>query len=145
MNKVILLGRLTKDPEIKSTANQTAVCSFTIAVDRPFKDANGNRQTDFINCVAWRQSATILGQYFHKGNKVGIVGNIQSRDYVGNDGKKVYVTEVVVEEVHFVESNNNQNAQQQSAPAPQPINNVPVAPTPVPFETSDDVALPFEV
>ena len=102
MNCVSLVGRLTKDPAIKNTASQVTVCRFTLAVDRRFKDANGQRQTDFINCVAWRQAATFISSYFHKGSKIAVTGSIQTRNYDDNDGKKVYVTEVVVDEAEFV-------------------------------------------
>lgn len=112
MNKVILIGRLTKDPDTKNTANGTTVTKFTLAVDRRFKDANGQRQTDFISCLAWRQVATFISSYFRKGSKIAITGSIQTRNYDDNDGKKVYVTEVVVDEAEFVESSgNNQNSQ----------------------------------
>lgn len=104
MNKVELVGRLTKDPEVKLTSNQTQFCNFTIAVDRRFKDANGQRQADFINCVAWRQTAVFIQKYFHKGNRIGLVGSIQSRSYDDQNGQKKYITEVVVDEAEFVES-----------------------------------------
>lgn len=113
MNKCELVGRLTKDPELKLTSNQTAYCNFTIAVDRRFKDSNGQRQTDFINCVAWKQTATFVQKYFHKGNRIGIVGSIQTRQYEDQQGAKHFVTEVIVDEAEYVES------QTQTAPAPQ--------------------------
>lgn len=140
MNKAILIGRLTKDPEVKNTSNGIAYACFTVAVDRRFKDANGNKETDFINCVAWRQSATFLGKYFHKGNKIIVEGSIQTRSYDDNDGKKVYVTEVVVDSLEFGESAKND---QQNAPAPT----VPTAPPAPDFDTAgDDIEeLPFEV
>ena len=83
MNKVILVGRLTRDPELKTTPNGVSVCSFTIAVNRRFRNAQGEYEADFINCVAWRQSAELLGKYFSKGRMVGIVGSIQTRNYRG--------------------------------------------------------------
>ena len=104
MNKIILIGRLTKDPEVKTTQSQVSFCTFTVAVDRKFKTATGERQSDFLTCVAWRQQADLLGRYFQKGSKIGIVGNLQSRSYDNNEGKKVYVTEVVVDEIEFMES-----------------------------------------
>ena len=113
MNKCELIGRLTKDPELRLTSNQTAYCNFTIAVDRRFKDAQGNRQADFINCVAWKQTAQFIQKYFKKGNRIGIVGSIQTRQYEDNNGAKRFVTEVIVDEAEFVES------QTQTAPAPQ--------------------------
>lgn len=104
MNKVMLIGFLTRDPESKNTSLGNTVCSFTIAVRRRFKDANGEYQSDFINCVAWKQTATFVSSYFHKGSKIAITGSIQTRNYDDKDGKKVYVTEVVVDEAEFVES-----------------------------------------
>ena len=104
MNKIIITGRMTKDPEVKMTQNQIEVCSFTVAVDRIFKKADGTRECDFISCVAWRQQAKLLGQYFSKGSRIGIIGSIQTRDYKDKDDKKVYVTEVVVDEIEFIDS-----------------------------------------
>jgi len=104
MNKWCGIGRLTKEPEVKNTSNQVSVCTFTVAVERKFKDSNGQRQSDFINCVAWRNTANFISSYFHKGSRIGIVGSIQTRSFDGSDGKKVYITEVVVDEAEFVES-----------------------------------------
>lgn len=104
MNRVVLVGRLTKDTEIKLTSNQSKLCMFTIAVDRRFKDKDGNRQADFINCLAWGKNAEFINKYFSKGNRIGIVGSIQTRSYTDKDGKTVYITEVVVDEAEFVES-----------------------------------------
>ena len=106
MNKVQLVGRLTRDPELRTTANGVSVCSFTVAVNRRFRNPQGEYEADFINCVAWRQSAELLAKYFTKGRMVGLVGSIQTRNYDNKEGQKVYVTEVSVEEVHFVESRN---------------------------------------
>lgn len=105
MNKVQLVGRLTKDPEMKTTSNQTQFCQFTLAVDRRFKDANGQRQADFISCLAWRQTAEFIAKYFKKGNRIGVVGSIQTRSYE-KDGQKTFVTEVVIDEAEFVENTN---------------------------------------
>jgi len=109
MNKVILIGRLTKDPEVKNTASQVTVCRFTIAVDRKFKDQNGQRQADFISCVAWRQTANFISTYFHKGSKIAVVGSIQTRSYDDQSGQKRFVTDVVVDEAEFVDSANAAN------------------------------------
>lgn len=106
MNKVMLVGRLTKDPEAKMTSNQTKFCQFTLAVDRRFKDANGQRQSDFISCLAWRQTAEFIAKYFKKGNRIGVVGSIQVRSYDDQNGKKCFVTEVLIDEAEFVESSN---------------------------------------
>lgn len=110
MNKAILVGRLTRDPELKTTANGVNVCTFTIAVNRRFKNAEGNYDADFISCVAWRQQAEFLAKYFAKGRMVGIVGSIQTRNYE-RDGQRVYVTEVAVDEINFVESRQNQDSE----------------------------------
>ena len=106
MNKVQLIGRLTKDPEVKLTSNQTQFCQFTVAVERRFKDQNGQRQADFINCLAWKNTAVFIQKYFHKGNRIGLVGCIQTRSYDDPNGQKRFITEVLVEEVEFVENNN---------------------------------------
>lgn len=139
MNKVELIGRLTKDPEIKMTTNQTPFCNFTIAVDRRFKDANGQRQADFISCVAWRQTASFIQKYFRKGSRIGICGSIQTRNYEDQNGQKHYVTEVIAEEAEFVESTNNvvqQNqAETQASPAVSASETVQEeAPVDLPFE-----------
>lgn len=118
MNKVQLVGRITKDPEIKLTSNQTSYCNFTVAVDRRFKDKDGQRQSDFINCVAWKQTADFINKYFHKGSRIGLCGSIQTRSYE-KDGQKVFITEVLVDEVEFVES-----ANKTESPAPAPKQNV---------------------
>ena len=104
MNKVILVGRLTKDPEVKNTASQVPFCNFTVAVDRRFKDANGQRQADFISCVAFGRTAEFIEKYFTKGNRIGVYGHIQTGSYTNKDGARVYTTDVVVDEAEFVES-----------------------------------------
>lgn len=138
MNKVELIGRLTKEPEIKLTSNQTQFCNFTIAVDRRFKDANGQRQADFINCVAWKNTAVFIQKYFHKGNKIGVVGSIQTRSYDDQNGQKKFITEVIVDEVEFVES------QQSAQPAPQPAT-APNETAVTADEPAEPVGLPFEL
>lgn len=101
MNKVILMGRMTKDPEMRVTPSGTQVTNFTLAVDRQFKDQNGNKQTDFINCIAFKHTAEFISKYFVKGQLTAVVGTIQTRNYDDKDGKKVYVTEVIVNEAYF--------------------------------------------
>lgn len=100
LNKVILMGRLTKAPELKYTPSNTAVCSFTVAVDRRFIKQGEERKADFIQCVAWRQTAEFITKYFEKGQLINIVGNIQVRTYDDN-GKTRYMTEVIADEVNF--------------------------------------------
>ncbi|MDN6291533.1 MAG: single-stranded DNA-binding protein [Tetragenococcus halophilus] len=107
INNVVLTGRLTAEPELKYTGSGTAVISFNLAVDRTFKNAQGERETDFVNCVAWRKTAELIANNLRKGSLFGVVGRIQTRNYTNNDGKKVYVTEVVCESVQFLESKNS--------------------------------------
>ena len=100
MNSVALVGRLTKDPELKKTQSGVSVCSFTLAVDRRVaRDAQNQQTADFINCVAWRQSADFLSSYGEKGSVVSVDGRIQTRSYDGQDGHRVYVTEVIADAV----------------------------------------------
>ena len=119
MNKVELIGRLTKTPELKTTTNGIDFCNFTVAVNRRFKNANGEYEADFISCVAWRQQAIYICQYFNKGDMVGLVGSIKTRNFEKDDATKVYITEVAVEEVHFCGSkatNNSESNTDASAP-----------------------------
>ena len=114
INQTILTGRITRDLELKYTGTGTAVLSFSIAVERPFKNAQGERETDFINIVAWRKTAENIAQYFKKGDGIGIVGRIQTRNYENNEGRKVYVTEVVAENFDFPIQNKSSNQGSQS-------------------------------
>ena len=102
MNKVILIGRLTRDPELRYTSSNIATCTFSIAVDRTFANQNGEREADFINIVVWRKQAENCKNYLTKGSQVAIDGRIQTRNYDDKDGKKVYVTEVVADNVQFL-------------------------------------------
>ena len=104
MNKVILMGRLTKDVEMRQTPNGIAVARFAIAVNRRFKNANGEYDVDFINCIAWRKTGEFISRYFQKGSMIAVVGSIQTRSWDGNDGKKQYATEVIVDEAYFTGS-----------------------------------------
>lgn len=104
MNSVCLVGRLTRDPELKYTGNDIAVATFSLAVNRNFKGGNGERETDFINCVIWRQQAENLANWAKKGALIGITGRIQTRSYENQQGQRVYVTEVVAENFQMLES-----------------------------------------
>ena len=108
MNKVQLVGRLTRDPEIRYSQgeNATATARFSVAVNRRFKNAEGNYDADFINCVAFGKTAEFLEKYFKKGMAIGLTGHIQTGSYTNMDGQKVYTTDVIVEETEFVESKN---------------------------------------
>lgn len=149
LNKVILIGRFTRDPELRSTPSGISTCSFSLAVDRNYSSQNGERQTDFINCVAWRRTAEFISKYFSKGNLVCVEGSIQTRSWKDNDGNNRYATDVVVDQTYFVESKKStqsaagagQNEYQQPAPA---FNSSPFGdlPDPIsPLGTDDD--LPF--
>lgn len=136
MNKVILTGNLVADPEVKTTQSGNAVCSFRIGVQRRYRDASGERQSDFINIVAWRQLAELCGKYLAKGRKVGIIGALQSRSYDAQDGSKRYVTEVVADEVEFLSSRGD------AAPAASSAASAP--PTNIDgYQEVDDDELPF--
>lgn len=109
MNRVVLVGRLTRDPELRYTPAGVAVANGTIAVNRPFKNKEtGENEADFINFVTWRKQAENLANYMKKGNLIGIDGRIQTRSYDAQDGKRVFVTEVLAESIQFLESRNQQ-------------------------------------
>lgn len=104
INSTVLVGHLTRDPELRYTPSNLAVATFSLAVNRNFKDANGERETDFINCVIWRQQAENLANWAKKGALIGITGRIQTRSYENQQGQRVYVTEVVAENFQMLES-----------------------------------------
>ncbi len=106
MNKVILVGRLTRDPELRVTTSGVSVCSFSVACDRRFVRQGEERKADFINCIAWRQTGEFVSKYFTKGNRIALEGSLQTRDWTDNDGKKRYATEVIVDNVEFAQSKN---------------------------------------
>ncbi|HFD1903628.1 TPA: single-stranded DNA-binding protein [Streptococcus pyogenes] len=112
INNIVLVGRMTKDAELRYTPSQVAVATFTLAVNRRFKEQNGERETDFINCVIWRQSAENLANWAKKGTLIGITGRIQTRNYENQQGQRVYVTEVVAESFQVLESRNQQQSGQ---------------------------------
>ncbi|EJE2803370.1 single-stranded DNA-binding protein [Listeria monocytogenes] len=107
MNRVVLVGRLTKDPELRYTPAGVAVTTFTLAANRAFTNQNGEREADFIQCVVWRKPAENVANFLKKGSMAGVDGRVQTRNYEGNDGKRVYVTEIVAESVQFLEPKNN--------------------------------------
>ena len=110
INRVILIGRLTKDPELKYTSSGTAVGTFSLAVNRQFTNSNGDREADFINCVIWRKSAENFANFTHKGSLVGIDGRLQTRNYENQQGQRVYVTEVVVDNFSLLEKRASDNS-----------------------------------
>ena len=123
MNKVQLVGRLTRDPEIRYSQgeNATATARFSVAVNRRFKNAEGNYDADFINCVAFGKSAEFVEKYFKKGMAIGLTGRIQTGSYTNKDGQKVYTTEVVVENSEFAESKSTAAANGYQASRPEPV------------------------
>lgn len=115
LNRVILIGRLTRDPELRYTGSGTAVTQFTLAVDRPFTSGDSKeREADFINIVTWRQLAETCANYLRKGRLTAVEGRIQVRNYDNNEGKRVYVTEIVADNVRFLESGGSGNSSQAS-------------------------------
>jgi single-strand DNA-binding protein len=156
LNRVILIGRLTKDPELRYTPNGNAVASFSIAVDRAFSGGSGEREVDFINIVTWNKTAENVANYMKKGRLVAVDGRIQTRNYENNEGKKVYVTEVVAESVRFLDSgkdsredaageprySSNQDRYSNASTKPEPAAKSPFAEIAKPINLSDD-DLPF--
>lgn len=143
MNKAILIGNLTRDPEVRTTGSGVSVCTFTIAVNRRFANQQGVREADFINIVAWRQTAELCGRYLAKGRKVAVVGSIQTRSYDAQDGSKRYVTEVVADEVEFISG-------PQDGARPNRSDDIPLPPEPMDngsrtgvMDEVDDDELPF--
>lgn len=147
LNRVVLVGRLTKDPDLKYLANGTPVATFTLAVNRPFKNQQGDQEADFINVVVWRKPAENAANYLKKGSLAGVDGRIQTRNYEGQDGKRVYVTEVVAESVQFLEPKNSSGQQQnqsrqQNNQGYTRVDEDPFANNGQPIDISDD-DLPF--
>lgn len=149
LNRVILMGRLTADPELKQTPNGISVATFSLAVDRNFSSKGAERQTDFINCVAWRQTAEFVSRYFSKGKLMAVEGSLQIRSYTDKNENKRQIAEVVIDQAYFAESKNSSS----SSPAPtyQQANDYS-APAPVAFnsgsvedfqEIDDEDDLPF--
>ncbi len=135
MNKAILMGRLTRDPEVRQTTSGISVTRFTIAVNRRFAK-EGAQEADFINCVAWRETGERIARYFHKGSMIAVVGSIQTRSWDGQDGKRQYSTEVVVDEWDFTGSKSETGTTSASVPyqAPQAPASAPKAEDAVPFD-----------
>ncbi|MCL2113274.1 MAG: single-stranded DNA-binding protein [Streptococcaceae bacterium] len=147
INNVTLVGRVTRDPELRYTPQNQAVATFSLAVNRQFKNANGERDADFINCVMWRKQAENLANWAKKGTLIGLTGRIQTRNYENQQGQRVYVTEVVADNFHLLEPRQNVAPQ-----APIQTNsghgNTPDMSQPDPFANSepmeiDDSNLPF--
>lgn len=147
LNKVILGGRLTGDPELKQTQNGIAVVSFSIAVNRKFQSKDGNQpQTDFFNITAWRATAEFIARFFHKGSAICVVGTIQNRTWTDQQGQKHYATDIVADEALFVDSRTDAPAGAPGQYTPDAYNNAPSfssAPAPKFEEMKTDDELPF--
>lgn len=116
LNHISIMGRLTRDPEIRYTQNNLPVANFTLAVDRDFKSGSGEKETDFINCVAWRNTAEFVGKYFTKGSAAIVAGRLQIRSYTDKDNNKRTAAEVVADNVYFAESKSNTAGQAPATP-----------------------------
>lgn len=143
MNKVYLIGNLTRDPEMRTTGSGIAVCNFSIAVNRRFKNAQtGQTETDFFNIVAWRQLAELCSKYLAKGRKVAVFGSLQSRTYEAQDGSKRSAIDIVADEIEFLGSSQQKGNQQSTAQAPTSPPQGDYAP-PLGYTPIDDDELPF--
>lgn len=130
MNRAFLVGNLTRDPELRKTQTDVSVCTFSIACNRRFANANGQREADFLNIVVWRAQADNCYQYLRKGSRVAVAGSIQTRSYEAQDGSRRYVTEIVADEVEFL---GNNAAHAESEPAADYDNMTPVVDDDLPF------------
>ncbi len=135
INRVVLVGRLTKDPELRYTPSGVATATFTLAVNRAFANQQGEREADFINCVVWRKQAENVANYLRKGSLAGVEGRIQTRNYEGQDGRRVYVTEVVADSVQFLEPRGNSQPRDNMTPPPSANGFGGQAPQNNPFES----------
>lgn len=142
INNVVLVGRMTKEAELRYTPSNIAVATFTLAVNRDFKGENGEREADFINVVLWRQAAENLANWTKKGSLVGVTGRIQTRNYDNQQGQRVYVTEVVAERFQLLESKGDNQGQTQQNAAPNFARNNNQQGATNPLDISDD-DLPF--
>jgi single-strand DNA-binding protein len=127
INSIVLIGRLTKDPELRRTTNDIPVATFTLAVNRPFSNPSGEKEVDFIQCVVWRKQAENVEQYVFKGSLVGVEGRIQTRNYENAEGKTVYITEVVANSVTFLDSKKEETVEDKKekynkSQQPEPVN-----------------------
>lgn len=142
INNVVLVGRLTKDPDLRYTANGAAVATFTLAVNRNFTNQNGTREADFINCVIWRKPAETLANYARKGTLLGVVGRIQTRNYENQQGQRVYVTEVVCDNFQLLESRSVAEQRQSNENTFSPNNFSQTANTNQTFQQSSNNTVP---
>lgn len=146
MNLVVLLGNLTRDPELRTTGSGVQVASFTVACTRRFRSQNGEQETDFINCVAWRQQAEFVSKYFRKGSRICLEGSIRTRSYDDKQGQRRYVTEVICDHIEFAANKASSGGSQYDAgPSRSPQRSTPApAPTIAEDVFEDDVDTDFQ-
>ena len=144
MNKVFLIGNLTRDPELTETPSGVSVCHFAIAVHRNYPSQDGERQTDFFNCTAWRSTAETVARYTKKGNKVAVSGSIQLRNYEDNQGVKRTAVDIIVQDVEFLTPKSaSGDSFDDAAPAPARSSAAPARKKPVLQPLDDDSDIPF--
>jgi len=140
MNKIIVTGNIAREPESRTTQSGVSVCTFTVAVQRTVKNANGTYDADFLPVVAWRQTADYVARYLHKGSKVAVEGSVQTRSYDAQDGSKRYVTEIIADRVEGLDRRENNDNRSVSRPAQQAAPQQPAAND---FTEVEDDSLPF--
>ena len=143
MNKVFLIGNLTRDPELTETPGGVSVCHFAIAVNRNYASQDGERQTDFFNCTAWRQTGETVARHTKKGNKVAVSGSIQLRNYEDNQGVKRTAVDIIVQDVEFLTPKSAGDSFDDAAPAPRATAAAPAKKKPVLQSLDDDSDIPF--
>lgn len=146
MNRIVLIGRNTKDIELRATTSGVEVASFTLAVNRNYKNAEGNYEADFLNCVAYKGLAKTISSYVKKGDRLAIDGRVQTRNYTNNEGNKVYVTEIIVENIDFIETKKKETIEpDKTSYTKEEIDNIPLPDDPFTEEqmTITEDNLPF--
>lgn len=141
-NHTTFIGRLTRDVEVRKTASEKSVASFTVAVNKPYNKEHDHPEADFFNCVAWEAKADFISKYFHKGDKIAVAGRLQTREYEDKEKKKVRVVELVVEDVEFVEKRSDTTSKPDAPTSQGSSSSFPAAPTKQSVEEMDD-ELPF--
>ena len=144
MNKIILIGRNTKDIELRTTTSGTEVASFTLAVNRNYKNAEGNYEADFISCVAYKGLAKTISNYVKKGDRLAVDGRLQTRNYTNSEGTKVYVTEIIVENIDFIETRKKETTEPVGSVKAEEIDNIPLPDDAFEQMTINEDELPFE-
>lgn len=144
MNKIICIGRVTKEIELRTTTSGIEVANFTLAVNRNYKNAEGNYETDFINCVAYKGLAKTISNYVKKGDRLAVDGRLQTRNYTNSEGTKVYVTEIIVENIDFIETRKKETTEPVGSVKAEEIDNIPLPDDAFEQMTINEDELPFE-